>query len=158
MFQGLHYKRSSTVYHTRGILHRPLYSLMIYDPLCPNERYQPYRNPCYAKGRYAPYLGSQTTEKKTGSMIPLPRSTPSTLAAQRIVQTFYWAFSEDDNTRKILLAIITSRTNLSPETLILSAGYVYGESLTHRYNDPMTSHEVLTNLRTKFSESLEHIF
>lgn len=122
----------------------------MYDPSCENEQFQIHDRPCSARGKYAPYLGSQTTEKKTGTMIPLPRSTPSLIAAQRISQVLFWAFADDLITQSIIRSIIRCRTNLSPEVLILSSGYVYGESLTHRYNDPMTSHEVLTNLRPNF--------
>ncbi|UHK03042.1 MAG: RNA-dependent RNA polymerase [Guiyang lispivirus 2] len=131
------------------------YSLMIYDPEPQGSgQYRMPIRPWYSRGKFNPYLGSQTSEKKTGVLIPLPRSTPSIKAAQRISQIATWAFAEDKNTQDLLNTVISCRTNLNREVLLLSAGYVYGGSLTHRFNDPITSHEVLTNIRPNF---LSHV-
>lgn len=109
------------------------YALLIYDPQTLPARDDSNSPPAYYRGRFAPYLGSQTTEKKTGSMIPLPRTTPSVKAAQRISQIAHWAYSEDPNTQNILSNVIACRTNLDTSILLLSSGnpniYVPSESL-----------------------------
>lgn len=88
-------------------------------------------------------------------MIALPRSTPNISAPHGLSQVSKWAFSDNENTQEILNKIIACRTNPSPSLLVLSSGYVYGGSLTHRYNDPITIHEVLANIRLNI---LSHIY
>nr|QVG74755.1 RNA-dependent RNA polymerase [Mononegavirales sp.] len=110
--------------------------------------------PWASRGEQHAYLGSRTREKKIGKLIPLERTTPAMAAAQRLCMVQEWAFSEDETTQETLRTIIQCRTNCSIERLKASGGTVYGGSVTHRYQDPMTSHNVLSNTRPNLASHL----
>ncbi|AJG39142.1 RNA-dependent RNA polymerase [Tacheng Tick Virus 6] len=117
------------------------YALIRYSP--PDDGSVPW----YHRGPHAAYLGSRTQEKRVGQVIPVERSTPALAAARRLTAISSWAVSSDPVSQSTLTSLIRCRTNMPQEVLLASSGYVYSGSITHRYHDPMTSHDVLINSR-----------
>ncbi|QWC36466.1 RNA-dependent RNA polymerase [Bemisia tabaci arlivirus 2] len=98
----------------------------------------------FKRGNFRHYLGSKTTEKRSGAVLKYPKTERALLAAQQLRRVADWMTDPDDPTdtlRAYIAAVILARTDASENFLKLTAGENYASSGFHRFPDVTSKHE-----------------
>ncbi|CAH0396063.1 unnamed protein product [Bemisia tabaci] len=96
------------------------------------------------RGTFRHYLGSKTTEKRSGAVLKYPKTERALLAAQQLRRVADWMTNPDDLTdtlRSYIESVILSRTDASENFLKLTAGENYATSGFRRFPDVTSKHE-----------------
>lgn len=104
----------------------------------------------FKRGSSRHYLGSGTSEKRSGAVISYPKSERALRAAQQLLRVKAWVVEQEDqnNTLPDLLSeMILARCDASEEYLILTSGVNYGGSVQHRFSDVTSKHESRPGIR-----------
>lgn len=103
----------------------------------------------FKRGTVKHYLGSGTSEKRSGPILNYPKNEKALRAAQQLLRVKNWIVSQDPaNTLTTFLDnLIQSRTNASENFLILTSGVNYGGSVQHRFSDVTSKHECRPTIR-----------
>jgi hypothetical protein len=95
------------------------------------------------KGPYAAYVGSTTTEKKSGSIYQIPYAGRPLQAAQRLLQLNDWTVTPHSSFAKYIEDMAVSRTNVPIELLKTATDQIIGGSVVHRLDDHVTKRGTL---------------
>lgn len=104
----------------------------------------------FNRGLYRLYLGSGTSEKRSGAVINYPKTERALRAAQQLLRVRNWVVDRDDNQNTLttfLNSLISSRCDASEEYLIMTSGVNYGGSIQHRFSDVTSKHESRPGIR-----------
>lgn len=102
------------------------------------------------RGRFAPYMGSSTREKRSKSIINFPKGDKALLGAQNLFRIKDWVVLPGGHLDTYLSNLIQSRTEIPFHIIRLAAGKYYGGSVVHRFNDVVTKHSCRPNCRPNF--------
>ncbi|QPL15300.1 RNA-dependent RNA polymerase [Hemipteran arli-related virus OKIAV95] len=108
------------------------------------------------RGSQIHYLGSGTSEKRSGPIIQFTKHERSIKAAQQLMRIKHWLIDDIGSGKIFLDKLIESRTSLNEDFLVLTAGVNYGGSPHHRFSDVTTKHEGRPSIRVN-THSMIHI-
>lgn len=115
-----------------------------------DERKRPTEPIIFDSGPIKPYLGSGTSEKRSGPVINYPKTEKALRAAQQLLRVLNWTIDREDKSNtliKFLRDLIESRCDASETFLILTSGVNYGGSIQHRFSDVTSKHESRPSIR-----------
>lgn len=115
-----------------------------------DERKRPGEPLIFDGGPLKPYLGSGTSEKRSGPVLNYPRTEKALRASQQLLRVLNWTVDREnkDNTLvQFLKDLIASRCDASENFLILTSGVNYGGSVQHRFSDVTSKHESRPGIR-----------
>lgn len=115
-----------------------------------DERRRPNEPLVFDSGPLRPYLGSGTSEKRSGPVLNFPRTEKALRASQQLLRVLNWTVDRDDPDNTLvpfLEKLVSSRCDASETFLILTSGVNYGGSVQHRFSDVTSKHESRPGIR-----------
>lgn len=110
----------------------------------------------FKRGPVVPYIGSGTSEKRSGPLLNYSKTERGIRSAQQILRITQWLVDprEGNQVPSLLSNIIKSRTDADETFLTYISGRHYGGSVLHRFSDVTSKHECRPGLRVNMFDKI----